>query len=152
MRPLIFVLLIGSLVSVGAYTSTAITEAQIQTQVKEVAKTLRCAVCQSESVWESNAKLAIQMRDIIREKIIAGESPDAIRDYFVGRYGDFILLSPRALGLNWILWIGPVLFLGVGGILLYHVLKRWTSPVAMPPPVDESDRERIEDAMHSIRR
>lgn len=91
-------------------TAETLNEDQLQERVKQVSKTLRCAVCQSESVWESNAELAIQMRDIIRERLIQGESPDQIRAYFVSRYGDFILLKPRAFGLNLLLWEGPFFF------------------------------------------
>ena len=124
------------------------TEAQLQERVKAVSKSLRCAVCQSESVWESNAELAIQMRQIVRDRLIRGESPDAIRAYFQSRYGDFILLSPRPTGLNLLLWIGPFLLLLVGGLVLYFTLRRWTaapsSPAPDAPPIDTPTRERIE--------
>jgi len=124
------------------------TEAQLQERIKAVAKSLRCAVCQSESVWESNAELAIQMRQIIRDRLIRGESPDTIRAYFQSRYGDFILLSPRPTGLNLLLWFGPFLLLLVGGLVLYFTLRRWTaSPALAPsdtPPIDSTTRERIE--------
>ena len=129
-------------------------EAQLQERIKAVSKSLRCAVCQSESVWESNAELAIQMRQIIRERLIRGESPDAIRAYFQGRYGDFILLSPRPTGLNLLLWIGPFLFLLIGSLVLYFTLRRWTaspSPSAPNiPPIDTPTRERIESELQNF--
>lgn len=133
-----------------------LTEDQLQVRVKEVAKTLRCAVCQSESVWESNAELAIQMRDIIRERLVQGQSPDEIRAYFVSRYGDFILLQPRTfVGMNWLLWGGPFLLLIIGGTFLFRTLRRWVAQTAPPPPedlspLDERSRQRIDQELRSL--
>ena len=127
----------------------------LQDRVKEVSKTLRCAVCQSESVWESNAELALQMREIIRERLIQGQSPDEIRAYFVSRYGDFILLRPRKTGLNLLLWGGPFLLLGIGGIFLFRTLRGWvklTVPIEAETllPIDERGRQRIEQELRSL--
>ncbi|MFQ5780529.1 MAG: cytochrome c-type biogenesis protein CcmH [Nitrospiria bacterium] len=127
----------------------------LQARIKEVSKTLRCAVCQSESVWESNATLAIQMREIIRERLIAGESPDEIRAYFVSRYGDFILLKPRVVGLNWLLWVGPFFLLSLGGVFLYRALRRWVAQSPPPgpeslSPIDEAHRRRIEEELRAF--
>ncbi len=127
-------------------------EDELQVRIKEVSKSLRCAVCQSESVWESNVELALQMRQIIRERLLRGESPDQIRAYFQSRYGDFILLKPRIRGLNLLLWIGPGLLLSVGGFLLYLKLRRWTiqassAPAPPPPPLSEENRKRIEEEL-----
>ena len=127
----------------------------LQDRVKEVSKTLRCAVCQSESVWESNAELALQMREIIRERLIQGQSADEIRAYFVSRYGDFILLRPRKTGLNLLLWGGPFLLLGIGGIFLFRTLRGWvkqTVPIEAETllPIDERNRRRIEQELRSL--
>ncbi|MBI3804812.1 MAG: cytochrome c-type biogenesis protein CcmH [Nitrospirae bacterium] len=137
-------------------TAQTLTDDQLQVRVKEVAKTLRCAVCQSESVWESNAELAIQMRDIIRERLVQGQSPDEIRAYFVSRYGDFILLQPRTfVGMNWLLWGGPFLLLILGGTFLFRTLRKWVAQTAPPPPedlspLDERSRKRVEQALRSF--
>jgi cytochrome c-type biogenesis protein CcmH len=136
-------------------TAQNLTEDQLQARVKEVAKTLRCAVCQSESVWESNAELAIQMRDIIRERLVQGESPDQIRAYFVSRYGDFILLKPRAFGLNILLWGGPFLLLVIGGTFLFRTLRKWVAETAPASPeelspIDEKSRRRIEEELRAL--
>lgn len=136
-------------------TAQNLTEDQLQARVKEVAKTLRCAVCQSESVWESNAELAIQMRDIIRERLVQGESPDQIRAYFVSRYGDFILLKPRAFGLNLLLWGGPFLLLVIGGTFLFRTLRKWVAETAPASPedlspIDEKSRRRIEQELRAL--
>lgn len=132
-----------------------IDENPIETKTREVAKTLRCAVCQSESVWESNATLAKQMLAIIRERVAQGESPEEIRTYFVGRYGDYILLKPRKRGMNWILWAGPFVLLAIGGGALFITLRRWvaqTTPLEPEDlsPLSDSERNRIEQERHSL--
>lgn len=136
-------------------TAQTLNEDQLQQRVREVSKTLRCAVCQSESVWESNAELAIQMRDIVRERLIQGESPDQIRAYFVSRYGDYILLKPRAFGLNLLLWGGPFLLLIIGGTFLFRTLRKWVAETAPASPeelspIDEKSRRRIEQEIRGL--
>ncbi|HIE66320.1 MAG: cytochrome c-type biogenesis protein [Nitrospira sp.] len=139
----------------GVCVAEQVDDEVLQGRIKEVSKTLRCAVCQSESVWESNATLAIQMRKIVRERLIAGESPEEIRAYFVSRYGDFILLKPRVRGLNRLLWFGPFILLAFGGFFLYRTLRRWTArPVPTEPdagvPIDDAHRRRIEEELRSF--
>ena len=129
-------------------------EEEIDLQVREIAKTLRCAVCQNESIWESQAPLAQQMRDLVKERLLKGESPDQIRAYFLSRYGDYILLAPQKSGLNWLLWAGPFVLLAGGGLFLYRTLSRWVAQAAAvtqeaPPPIDDRLRKRIEAEQHS---
>ncbi|MBI3358118.1 MAG: cytochrome c-type biogenesis protein CcmH [Nitrospirae bacterium] len=131
-----------------------LTEEQVQSKVREISKTLRCAVCQSESVWESNAELASQMRAIVRERVIAGESGDEIRAYFISRYGDFIVLKPRVKGINQVIWFGPFLLLGVAGFLIYRKICVWVkqaTPVTPSEivPIDDAGQKRIAEALAS---
>jgi len=131
------------------------TDDELQAKLKEVSKTLRCAVCQSESVWESNATLAIQMRDIVRERLLAGETPDEIRAYFVSRYGDYIVFKPRFRGINLLLWGGPFIILLLGGVILLRNLSKWTkarpevkkAPPAPLEPISEKQRQRLEQEL-----
>lgn len=134
--------------------ATSVDEQELDMQVREVAKTLRCAVCQSESVWESNAELARQMRQLIRERLEQGQSPEEIKAYFLSRYGDYILMEPQKSGLNWVLWVGPFVLLGIGGMLLYRTLTRWVTQSASTPeetPVmNDLQRRRIEQELRSL--
>ncbi len=130
---------------------------ELQAKTKEIAKVLRCAVCQSESVWESNSTLAIQMRDIVRDRLLAGESADEIKDYFVSRYGDYIVFKPRFEGINLLLWGGPFTILLIGGVILLRNIRRWTrkprptapgtTAAASLNPIDEKQRERLEQEL-----
>lgn len=134
----------------------AVDETRIDENVREVAKTLRCAVCQNESVWESQAELAQQMRALIRERLVQGETPDEVKNYFYTRYGDYILLTPRKSGMNWMLWVGPFILLALGAALLYRLLTRWVAQSrseAAPEPdeLDEPTRRRIEAELRAHR-
>ena len=79
---------------------------------------LRCLVCQGQSIADSDAELAGDMRDLVRRRIAAGEKPAAIRQWLVQRYGSWVSYRPSDEPLNWPLWLAPFALLGVGGFLL----------------------------------
>ncbi len=114
-----------------------------------MAAQLRCVVCQNLSVADSPSETANQMRQIIRERLAAGESPEQVRAYFVEKYGQWILLSPPKEGFNLLVWVVPFAGLGAGLVLVAVVLRRWTRrPAAVPStPVDAAMRERIRREM-----
>jgi cytochrome c-type biogenesis protein CcmH len=113
-------------------------------QVYEVAAQLRCVVCQNLSVADSPSEMAGQMRAIVRERLAAGETPAQVRQYFVERYGDWILLSPPRRGFTLLVWLAPPVAVLVGLGLVGLLVRRWTSRrQAAPPPVDAAMRERI---------
>jgi len=89
-----------------------------------IAAKLRCPVCQNESVADSPAELAGQMRMLIREKLAAGETDEQIVDYFVSKYGQWILLEPPRRGLLWVVWLAPTAALLAGGYLARSYLRR----------------------------
>jgi cytochrome c-type biogenesis protein CcmH len=93
---------------------------------------LRCLVCQNQTIADSNADLAVDLRGEIREKIQSGMSDAEIKDFMVARYGDFVLYRPPVKTTTLILWIGPFLLLAVGGGILYVNLKRRRQTVADP--------------------
>ena len=126
-------------------------ESEIDQKVREVAKTLRCAVCQTENIWESGAPLAHQMREVIRERVMQGQSPEEIRAYFHSRYGNYIMMEPPKRGINWLIWLAPFLLLLGGGALLWREVKGWvtqTSTSQPPPTLDQTSRRRIERELH----
>ncbi|MFZ5876021.1 MAG: cytochrome c-type biogenesis protein [Nitrospirota bacterium] len=143
----------AALALASAAGAATVDESDLDTRTREVAKTLRCTVCQTENVWESGSPFAQQVRENIRERLQQGQSPEEIRAYFLSRYGDYILMQPPTRGVNWIVWIGPFVLLGVGGLLLYRSLSRWVAPAstAAPPvePLDAASRSRIERELRS---
>lgn len=95
--------------------------------VKQVASRLRCPVCQGESIQDSPAELATQMKQLVREQLAGGQSEQQVLDYFVVRYGQWILLEPKAEGFNLIVYWLPVLFLAFGAVGIWMAVKKWTS-------------------------
>lgn len=103
-------------------------DSAIEAQTTAVASTLRCPVCQGESIQDSPSELAQQMRTLVRDKLKAGETPDQIRAYFVSKYGEWILLEPKMTGLNIALYALPVLLIAGGLVLIVFLVRRWTKP------------------------
>jgi cytochrome c-type biogenesis protein CcmH/NrfF len=114
----------------SAQTTPTFGDSALDARTAAVASTLRCPVCQGESIEASPSELAAEMRAVVRERLRAGDSPDAVRAYFVSKYGEWILLEPRMTGLNILLYVLPVVLV-VGGVILVVVLvRRWTTPKA----------------------
>jgi cytochrome c-type biogenesis protein CcmH len=84
---------------------------ELEAQVRELAAKLRCPTCRALSVQDSPSGMAQEMRSLIREQLRAGKSPDEVTAYFVERYGEWILLEPKAEGFNWAVWLLPVFLL-----------------------------------------
>lgn len=105
---------------------------ELDERVKHVAKRLRCPVCQGESIQDSPAELAAQMKRLVREQLANGKSEDEVLNYFIAGYGQWIMLEPRAEGFNLIVYWLPVLFLLFGGAAIWMAVKRWTATPAPP--------------------
>jgi cytochrome c-type biogenesis protein CcmH len=113
-------------------------------QEYEVASQLRCVVCQNLSVADSPSEMANQMRAIVRERLAAGQTPAQVRQYFVERYGDWILLAPPQRGFTLLVWLAPLIAVLVGLAVVALLVRRWTGRRRpTPPPVDAAMRERI---------
>jgi cytochrome c-type biogenesis protein CcmH len=95
-------------------------------EVYEIASQLRCVVCQNLSVADSPSETATQMRGVIRQRLAAGERPDQVIQYFVDKYGEWILLEPRRHGFTLIVWLLPPLAAVAGIGLAAVLLTRWT--------------------------
>lgn len=118
--------------------------ADLEDRVREIASEIRCVVCQNLSVADSPSDLAKEMRNLVRELVQQGKSPKEIQDYFVSRYGEFVLLSPPKRGFNLLVWVLPFLAIGVGAGVVYLVVRRWTeSSVTGRPSVDPAYAERV---------
>jgi cytochrome c-type biogenesis protein CcmH len=106
-------------IALGAWPAINLA-ATIEEQTLRLAAELRCPVCQNLSVADSPSEMAIQMRELIHEKLKNGETPEQVRSYFVSRYGEWILLAPTRQGFNWVAWLLPFVAIlgGLGFIVL----------------------------------
>jgi cytochrome c-type biogenesis protein CcmH len=119
-----------------------LTQAQ-ETRAESIGDQLRCLVCQNESIEDSNAKLAGQLRGIIRTQVVQGEPDRQILNYMVQRYGIFVLLKPPISPLTWLLYAMPVLALIVGFAAFWFGRRR----NATPAPLNETEAARLEDLL-----
>jgi cytochrome c-type biogenesis protein CcmH len=125
-------------VAFGQAEEVAHPDPRVEQRLKDLGEQLRCLVCQNQTIAESNAGLALDLRNQIRAQVAAGRSDDEIRAYMVARYGDFVLYRPPLKATTVLLWIGPFALLGVGiAVLAWVVLRRRRGTV--PPMVTESD-------------
>jgi cytochrome c-type biogenesis protein CcmH len=124
-----------------------VTEDPLERQVHDIAKDLRCTVCQNQPVSESNADTARDMRAIIREQVQAGKSRDEIVKYFVDRYGNYVLMDPPKQGAGAIVWAGPLALFVIVGVSGAVFLRRRLRP-AMPPvaPLSKADEALVRAA------
>ena len=97
-------------------------------RVKAVSSRLRCPVCQGESIQDSPAELSAQMRTLVREQLATGKSEREVLDYFTQKYGQWILLEPKAEGFNLLVYWLPVVFIVMGGVGIAIAVRRWTRP------------------------
>ena len=126
------------------FVETPLADPALETRARAINKELRCLVCQNQSIDASNAGLAGDMRAIVRERIAAGDSDSAIIDFFVARYGDWVLLEPPFKARTLVLWLGPfaVLALGASAVLVLRLRRRGQSRAAAP--LSEEERQRLE--------
>ncbi|HEX6861048.1 MAG TPA: cytochrome c-type biogenesis protein [Caulobacteraceae bacterium] len=104
-----------------------------EARARELFKEVRCLVCQNESIDDSEADLAADLRQIVRRQVAAGRSDEQIRQFLVARYGEFVLLKPPFSAGNLALWIGPFLVLILGGVLLIALVRGRPQPEALSP-------------------
>jgi len=109
--------LADSLLPPARYANVQLPDPRQERQAKALMETIRCLVCQGQSIADSNAEMAGDMRSLIRERIAAGESPDSIRSWLVSRYGEWVTYTPELEPATWPLWAAPVVLL-LGGLWL----------------------------------
>jgi cytochrome c-type biogenesis protein CcmH len=122
--------------------SERLADPTLEARARTLSKELRCLVCQNESIDDSNATLAHDLRVLLRERIAAGDSDPQVRQFLVSRYGDFVLLRPPVEPATYLLWFGPPIVLAVGaaGTALY--LRRRKATEA-PPPLSAAEEHRL---------
>ena len=148
MRRVILFLLVLLSPSVFA---TDVKEDPIERQMLSIAQDLRCTVCQNQPISESEADLARDMRQIIREQLVAGKSRQEIMDYFVARYGDYVLMKPPYEGPGTIVWLGPLMLFIVLAISAFVYLRRRLNvPVPPSPPLSAEDAARVREAKKQL--
>lgn len=116
----------------------------LEARARELSKELRCIVCQNESIDESNASLARDLRILVRERLSAGDSDQQALDFIVARYGEFVLLRPQVSGANIVLWLAaPVVFLMAGALAIAYLHGRSRARPTQARPLSDTEEARI---------
>jgi cytochrome c-type biogenesis protein CcmH len=114
----------------------------LEALTRSVAAQLRCPVCQGLSLADSPSELALGMKDVVREQLASGRTPDEVKAYFVAKYGEWILLEPPRRGVNLLAYLLPAIALAGGFAVIGFALRRWTS--ASPTVEDRSAPEPLD--------
>ena len=118
----------------------------LESRARELSKGLRCLVCRNENIDESNAGLARDLRILVRERLVEGDTDDEVIAFLVDRYGEFVLLNPTTKGANLLLWIaGPAMLLGALGIAFVY-LRRRSSDVT-PQALSDAEQARLSEIL-----
>ena len=121
--------------------SEMLSDPALESRARDIARALRCVVCQNQSIDDSVAEVARDMRRAVRERLAAGDGDAQVFDYMVARYGDYVLLKPPFRAGTLVLWLGgPAVLLLAGGALLLAARRRKTATVPVPPLSDEEQR------------
>ncbi len=117
----------------------------LEQRAREISKGLRCVVCKNQSIDQSDASLAKDLRLLVRERLMAGDSNEEVTSYIVDRYGEFVLLRPQFSSKNLFLWGAPLFMLGAGGFLAVYFLRQQKKPAAEPQPLDADEQVALAD-------
>lgn len=118
-----------------------LSDPKLERRAREISAGLRCMVCQNESIDDSNAELARDLRILVRERLSAGDTDKEVRDFVVARYGEFVLLKPRLSGNTLLLWGFPIVILLIGGGTLLFSLSR--RKAVAPQPLSGEEKARL---------
>lgn len=146
---LALLLCLGPLLAHAVQPDEILPDPTLEARARAITKELRCVVCQSESLDESNADIARDLRLMVRERIVAGDTDDQVLDYVVDRYGEFVLFRPRFSWGNAALWLSGPVFLLIGGGLAFVFVRRRANATPMPgTPLSPAETARLSQLMN----
>lgn len=151
MRIYISLVLIFSLFTISIAQDIQNSQTELESEVFEISKELRCPVCVSESVADSAAEVSINMRNKTKELLEEGKSKKEVLAYFQERYGDWILLSPPKKGVHLLVWVLPIIAAIVGATILAFLIKGWLQKTNQEVVLSQDDIELVQKALKEER-
>lgn len=117
----------------------------LEARARNISQGLRCLVCQNQSIDDSNAELARDLRVLVRDRLLAGDSDEAVVNYVVSRYGEFVLLKPPFHAGTYVLWLGPAVIFAAGGVavILFYARRRRRAPTSPSAPLSDDEQRRL---------
>ncbi len=141
-------LALAPLAAAAVQPDEVLSDAALEERAREISAGLRCLVCRNESIDDSNADLARDMRLLVRERLVAGDSDAEVVAFMTDRYGEYVLLRPQLDGANLILWLaGPALLLAGLGIGVGYVRARGRQAAAGEAPLTEAEEARLRELL-----
>jgi cytochrome c-type biogenesis protein CcmH len=115
----------------------------LEQRAREISRDLRCVVCQNENIDESNADMARDMRILVRDRLLEGDTNQDVKQYLVDRYGDYVLLQPPFKPTTYVLWFGPALILLAAAGTAFAFYRRKAAAPPTPPPLSAAEQARL---------
>jgi cytochrome c-type biogenesis protein CcmH len=145
MRAILALLVLAALVTAAhaVQPDEVLPDKRLEERARAISTELRCLVCQNQSIDDSDAPLARDLRLLVRERLTAGDSDTGVRDFVVSRYGEFVLLKPPFGASTLLLWLSPILVLGLGALMLFAARRR-TATGAAARPLDVEEQRRLD--------
>lgn len=148
MRALLIALMLLVTPALAVQPDEILSDPALEERARDLSKGLRCLVCRNESIDESNASLARDLRILLRERLVAGDSDAEAVDFIVARYGEYVLLNPPASGSTWLLWgAGPLMLLLAGGLGYGYLRGRSTAAAPDQTPLSAEEQARLDDIL-----
>ncbi|WP_439098648.1 cytochrome c-type biogenesis protein [Antarctobacter heliothermus] len=142
------VLAVVASVALAVQPDEVLDDPALEARARDISAGLRCLVCQNESIDESNASLAKDLRLLVRERLVAGDTDAEVVAFIVDRYGEFVLLKPTTGGWNWLLWAsGPGLFVIALGMGVVYIRRRGQVPAGGEAGLSEEEQKRLDELL-----
>lgn len=146
MRRLVFILCLIAAPAFAVQPDEVLDDPALESRARALSEGLRCPVCRNESIDESNASISRDLRLLLRERLVAGDTDAEALQYLVDRYGDYILLNPKVEGANILLWLAaPIMLILAGGVAFVTIRGRATA--AGPDDLDAEEQKRLDEIM-----
>ena len=143
LRLLLVLLAIAPAMAFAVQPDEMLSDPALEQRAREISRTLRCLVCQNQSIDDSDAPLARDLRLLVRERLSAGASDAEVYQFVVARYGDYVLLRPPVKPATWLLWFGPPLVLALGGLAIFFWFRRRKTIAGEASPLTGDERRRL---------
>ncbi len=147
--------LIAAIILVGSFATNAgavqpdemLPDPVLEARARDISADLRCLVCQNQSIDDSNADLARDLRVIVRQRLTAGDSDNQVVEYVVARYGDYVLLNPPMKGITYMLWYGPAGLFLIAGLALFVAARRGRRRAESAPALSADEKKRVSELL-----
>jgi cytochrome c-type biogenesis protein CcmH len=143
----LFVVLSAVAPAVAVQPDEVLKDPVLESRARGLSRELRCMVCQNQSIDDSDADLAHDLRVLVRERLTAGDSDSQVIDFLVARYGEFVLLKPRFAWHNAVLWMTPAAVLVAGAIAMFMALRRRRAAPAAAVPLSPEEEQRLAEVI-----